>query len=155
MTMTTPKTFPWRLARRRAGLSHATAIDGVTNAGERAHLQFANRVRHRGNSVGCGTGQFAHASSVFYSIAAHQQNRNMIIKILVIGATGAVGKAVVNELAQRHEVIQASRSSVTYPVDITQAASIEALFKKTGKIDAIVATVGSVQIGRASCRERV
>ena len=77
------------------------------------------------------------------------------MKILVIGATGAVGKAVVNELAQRHEVIQASRSSVTYPVDITQAASIEALFKKTGKIDAIVATVGSVQIGRASCRERV
>ena len=30
------------------------------------------------------------------------------MKVLVIGATGAVGKAVVNELAQRHEVIQAS-----------------------------------------------
>lgn len=72
------------------------------------------------------------------------------MKVLVIGATGAVGKAVVNELAQRHEVIQASRSSVTFPVDITQAASIEALFKKTGKIDAIVATVGSVHFGLLS-----
>lgn len=71
-------------------------------------------------------------------------------KVLVVGATGAVGKAVVNELTLRHEVIQASRSCVTYPVDICQAASIAALFERTGKIDAIVACVGSVHFGLLS-----
>lgn len=35
------------------------------------------------------------------------------MKVLLVGATGALGKAVVNELAQRHEVIQTSHSSVT------------------------------------------
>lgn len=69
------------------------------------------------------------------------------MKVLVIGATGAVGKAVVSELAQRHEVIQASRSSAAYPVDIAQSESIAALFAKTGPVDAIVATVGSVHFG--------
>jgi len=69
------------------------------------------------------------------------------MKVLLIGATGAVGKAVADELAQRHEVIQASRSSSAYPVDIGQADSIAALFKKTGKIDSIVAAVGSVHFG--------
>jgi NAD(P)-dependent dehydrogenase (short-subunit alcohol dehydrogenase family) len=72
------------------------------------------------------------------------------MRILIIGATGAVGTAVVNELSQRHHVLQASRSSVTYPVDIGHADSIAALFKKTGKIDALVATVGSVHFGSLS-----
>ncbi|OIQ68726.1 short chain dehydrogenase [mine drainage metagenome] len=69
------------------------------------------------------------------------------MRVLVVGATGAVGKAVVTELAARHEVLQASRSSGIYPVDIAQASSIAALFKKTGKIDAIVAAFGNVHFG--------
>ena len=68
-------------------------------------------------------------------------------KVLVIGATGAVGQAVVSELAARHEVIQASRASATHPVDIHQPDSIRALFEKTGKLDAIVATVGNLHFG--------
>lgn len=69
------------------------------------------------------------------------------MKVLVIGATGAIGKAVVTELAQRHTVIAASRSSATHPVDFTNPASVEALFQKVGKVDAIVATVGDVHFG--------
>lgn len=69
------------------------------------------------------------------------------MKVLVIGATGAIGKAVVSELATRHDILAASRSSTTYPVDVLQAASIEALFQKTGKVDAIVATTGSLHFG--------
>lgn len=69
------------------------------------------------------------------------------MKVLVIGATGAIGKAVVSELATRHDILAASRSSAIYPVDVLQAASIEALFQKTGKVDAIVATTGSLHFG--------
>jgi len=69
------------------------------------------------------------------------------MKVLVIGATGAIGKAVVTELATRHEIIEASRSSATYPVDVMQPASIEALFEKIGKVDAIVATTGDLHFG--------
>ncbi len=66
------------------------------------------------------------------------------MKVLIIGATGAIGNAVVKELATRHTVIAASRSSGTHPVDFTQPASVEALLQKVGKVDAIVATVGHV-----------
>lgn len=69
------------------------------------------------------------------------------MKVLVIGATGTVGSAVVKELATRHEIIAASRSSASYPVDVMQAASIEALFQKIGKVDAIVATTGDLHFG--------
>ncbi len=69
------------------------------------------------------------------------------MKVLVIGATGAIGSTVVKELAQRHTVIAASRSSATHAVDFTQPASVEALFEKVGKVDAIVATVGDVHFG--------
>ncbi len=69
------------------------------------------------------------------------------MKVLVVGATGTVGQAVVAELSKRHEVIAASRSSATHAVDVHSAASIEALFQKVGKLDAIVATVGEVHFG--------
>jgi NAD(P)-dependent dehydrogenase (short-subunit alcohol dehydrogenase family) len=69
------------------------------------------------------------------------------MKVLVVGATGAVGNAVVAELSQRHEVIAASRSSSDYPVDIGDLGSIHRLLVKVGKVDAIVATVGNVHFG--------
>ncbi len=69
------------------------------------------------------------------------------MKVLIIGATGTVGKAVTTELATRHDIIAASRSSTAYPVDVTQPASIEALFQKIGKVDAIVAATGDLHFG--------
>lgn len=69
------------------------------------------------------------------------------MKVLVIGASGTVGKAVVTELAKRHEIIAASRSSATHPVDVMQPASIEALFQNIGKVDAIVAATGDLHFG--------
>lgn len=69
------------------------------------------------------------------------------MKVLVVGATGTVGQAVVAELSKRHDIIAASRSSTTHAVDVGSRASIEALFQKIGKVDAIVATVGEVHFG--------
>lgn len=72
------------------------------------------------------------------------------MKVLIIGATGTVGKAVATELAARHDIVAASRSSATHPVDVMQPASIEALFQKIGKVDAIVAATGELHFGPLS-----
>jgi NAD(P)-dependent dehydrogenase (short-subunit alcohol dehydrogenase family) len=69
------------------------------------------------------------------------------MKILVIGATGTIGQAVVRSLSAQHEVVQASRSSTAYPVDITQHESVLALFERVGRVDAIVSTTGALHFG--------
>jgi NAD(P)-dependent dehydrogenase (short-subunit alcohol dehydrogenase family) len=68
------------------------------------------------------------------------------MKILVVGASGLLGSAVVAELSKRHEVISASRSS-DVKVDVKDAASIKAMFEKVGKLDAIVFTAGKAHFG--------
>lgn len=69
------------------------------------------------------------------------------MKIVIVGATGTVGKAVVAELAPRHEIIQVGKSRGQYQADIKDADSIRALFGKIGKVDAIVSTTGKVHFG--------
>lgn len=69
------------------------------------------------------------------------------MKVLVVGASGTIGRAVVKELAQRHEVIQASLNSATHPVDVTRPESIAALFEKVGPLDAVVSAVGHMHFG--------
>lgn len=68
------------------------------------------------------------------------------MKILLIGASGTVGRAVAQELHQ-HEIIRAGRTSGDVHVDITSDESVAALFEKTGTIDAIVATTGNLFFG--------
>jgi NAD(P)-dependent dehydrogenase (short-subunit alcohol dehydrogenase family) len=65
------------------------------------------------------------------------------MKIVVIGATGTIGGAVVKLLRQRHQVIAVSRSSGDYRADITNKASIETALRAIGKVDAIVSAAGS------------
>jgi NAD(P)-dependent dehydrogenase (short-subunit alcohol dehydrogenase family) len=70
------------------------------------------------------------------------------MKILVVGATGTIGKAVVNELqGEDVEVITASRSNSDVEVDITSQDSIKNMFEKLGKIDALVSTAGAAHFG--------
>ena len=64
------------------------------------------------------------------------------MKILIIGATGTIGKAVASALQGKHEVIAVSRSSPHYPVDITDKASLEKAFAAIGEVDAIVSAAG-------------
>jgi NAD(P)-dependent dehydrogenase (short-subunit alcohol dehydrogenase family) len=67
-------------------------------------------------------------------------------KILLVGASGTLGRAVHAELAQRHQVLAASRGG-KLKVDITDGASIRRLFENTGKVDAIVCAAGKVHFG--------
>lgn len=69
------------------------------------------------------------------------------MKIIVIGATGTIGKAVVEQLGQRHEIITVGGSSGQHQVKIEDPASVRALFDKTGKVDAVVVTAGSLHFG--------
>jgi len=64
------------------------------------------------------------------------------MKILVVGATGTIGKAVASALQARHEVVAVSRSAAQYPADITDKASLEKAFAAIGKVDAIISTAG-------------
>ena len=53
------------------------------------------------------------------------------MKIVIIGASGIVGRAVTEELSRRHEVIRVGRTQGDHQVDITSQASVQALFKKS------------------------
>lgn len=69
------------------------------------------------------------------------------MKVIVIGALGDIGRAACSELEGRHEIIKASRNSGDIRVDITERASIDEMYRKTGKVDAVVSTVGDVHFG--------
>ncbi|WP_374438083.1 short chain dehydrogenase [Pseudomonas panipatensis] len=69
------------------------------------------------------------------------------MKIILIGASGTLGQAVANELGQRHEIVRVGRSSGDLRVDITDSASIKALFEQTGPFDALVSAAGKVHFG--------
>ena len=68
-------------------------------------------------------------------------------KILLIGASGTIGQAVLANLAARHEVITVGRTSGTHRADFSQPGSVAALFKAVGKVDAIVSTAGNLHFG--------
>ncbi|MCF4998003.1 short chain dehydrogenase [Pseudomonas syringae] len=66
------------------------------------------------------------------------------MKILLIGASGTIGSAVDKELSQRHDVIRIGRNSGDVHVDISDSASIEGMFERTGKFDALICAAGKV-----------
>lgn len=66
------------------------------------------------------------------------------MKVLLIGATGTIGRAVAQELSPRHEVLEAAQNSGKYRVDIADPESVSKLFAQVGKVDAIVSATGKV-----------
>ena len=66
------------------------------------------------------------------------------MRIIVIGATGTIGRAVADALSATHTVIAASRHGDAR-VDIADPASIRALFAATGRVDAVVSAAGAAR----------
>jgi NAD(P)-dependent dehydrogenase (short-subunit alcohol dehydrogenase family) len=64
------------------------------------------------------------------------------MRILVVGATGTIGRAIVSALAG-NEVIGVSRHSSPVSVDIADRESIDEMYRRIGKIDAVVSAAGS------------
>jgi short-subunit dehydrogenase len=70
------------------------------------------------------------------------------MKILIIGANGAIGKKLTATFQQRgHDVLTAGRNSGAIKVDITDPASIENMYRQTGNIDACICTAGTGYYG--------
>jgi NAD(P)-dependent dehydrogenase (short-subunit alcohol dehydrogenase family) len=66
------------------------------------------------------------------------------MRVLVIGASGLVGRAAAQALeAAGCDVERASRSS-ELSVDLTDPSSIQSLYEQVGRLDAVVCAVGSV-----------
>ncbi len=64
------------------------------------------------------------------------------MRIVIFGGSGTIGSAVASRLGEAgHEVVTASRSG-QHRVDITDPESVQALFERLGKVDAVVSAVG-------------
>lgn len=72
------------------------------------------------------------------------------MRILVVGASGTIGRPLCAELATRHEVLAASRSGGDVMVDITSAESIERMYRTAGRVDACVCVAASGALDRFS-----
>lgn len=69
------------------------------------------------------------------------------MKILVVGATGTMGKYLADAFEKDHEVVRAGGSGGDIRVDITSVESIENLFRQAGSFDALVSTAGPSYVG--------
>jgi NAD(P)-dependent dehydrogenase (short-subunit alcohol dehydrogenase family) len=67
------------------------------------------------------------------------------MRILLVGASGTIGKAVAAELGSRHEIVAAGRTSGDVRMDITDRASIQAGFQAAGPLAAVVSAAGHVK----------
>jgi len=69
------------------------------------------------------------------------------MKVIVIGATGTIGSAVVRAIVDRHEVIPASFSKSAVKVDISDKASLAKMFETTGRVDGVICAAGLAKFG--------
>jgi NAD(P)-dependent dehydrogenase (short-subunit alcohol dehydrogenase family) len=67
------------------------------------------------------------------------------MRILIVGATGTIGRPLVAALQGRHELVLASKQKAHEKVDIADPASIRALYKRVGKLDAVVSASGEAK----------
>jgi len=64
------------------------------------------------------------------------------MRVIVVGATGTIGKAVAKLLSAEHEVVKVASKSGDFRADITDKGSLEKLFKETGPFDALICAAG-------------
>ncbi|WDD90931.1 short chain dehydrogenase [Burkholderia sp. FERM BP-3421] len=69
------------------------------------------------------------------------------MKILIVGASGTLGSAIVNELKPRHEIVAAGRSHGDVRVDLKDIDSVQRMYHAVGPVDAVIAATGSVHFG--------
>ena len=69
-------------------------------------------------------------------------------KIIIVGASGTIGRAVADLLGQTHQVIRVGNREGDYTVDLSSKASIENMFEKIGSIDAAISAAGLSCFGK-------
>ena len=69
------------------------------------------------------------------------------MKVIVIGATGTIGSAVVEQLGRRHDIVGVGTRGGQHQADITDIAQVRSLFARVGKVDAVVVAAGALHVG--------
>jgi NAD(P)-dependent dehydrogenase (short-subunit alcohol dehydrogenase family) len=69
------------------------------------------------------------------------------MKIIIVGATGTMGKHLASALENDHEIIRVGSRSGDIQADITSTEAIENLFKQVGSFDALICTAGPSHVG--------
>ncbi|OUJ74498.1 short chain dehydrogenase [Hymenobacter crusticola] len=69
------------------------------------------------------------------------------MKIILVGATGTIGKKVTATLENDHELVKVGSKSGDVQADITSSESIEAMYKQIGAFDALISTAGGAHFG--------
>jgi len=67
------------------------------------------------------------------------------MRILVVGATGTIGRAVMAALSAGNEIVPVSRQSTAIRVDLADAASIRDMYCSAGRLDAVVCAAGQAK----------
>ena len=71
-------------------------------------------------------------------------------KIMVVGASGTIGRAVADLFKKNHEVIYVGKHQGDYLVDLTLKGTIEDLCETTGSVDAVVCIAGQSRFAKVS-----
>ena len=72
------------------------------------------------------------------------------LRILLIGASGVLGRAVAAELGARHDILTAGSKSGDIRIDIADPQSIEAGLAAAGPLDAVACAAGAVNFAPLS-----
>ncbi|MES1220336.1 MAG: short chain dehydrogenase [Bacteroidota bacterium] len=69
------------------------------------------------------------------------------MKIIIVGATGTMGRHLADAFAKDHEIIKAASNGGDISVDITSPESIEKMYSQAGAFDALINTAGPTYVG--------
>ena len=69
------------------------------------------------------------------------------MKILLVGASGTISKAVEQALSRDHTLVRANHSGGDVQVDLGSPESIQAMFATVGPVDAVISAAGVASVG--------
>jgi NAD(P)-dependent dehydrogenase (short-subunit alcohol dehydrogenase family) len=69
------------------------------------------------------------------------------MRIIVVGATGLIGSAIVEALGDRHEIVRVGHRGGPHTVDLADAGSIARMFAPLGRADAVICAAGAARFG--------
>jgi NAD(P)-dependent dehydrogenase (short-subunit alcohol dehydrogenase family) len=67
------------------------------------------------------------------------------MRVLVVGATGTIGSAIVQALTPKHEVIGVSHRQGAVRVDLADPTSIAQMYRAVGRVDAVISAAGEAR----------
>jgi NAD(P)-dependent dehydrogenase (short-subunit alcohol dehydrogenase family) len=69
------------------------------------------------------------------------------MKLILIGASGTIGRRIYETLSKKHEIIRAGRQGDDVEVDIASAESIEQMYRSVADVDAVICAAGAAKFG--------